>query len=36
MYLIRPHVDRELAAEVFDKSWLRKVEQSRWNEMRRQ
>ena len=34
--LIRPHVDREMAAEVFDQSWLREVDQSRWNEMRRQ
>ena len=32
--LIRPHVDREMAAEVFDQSWLREVDQSRWNEMR--
>ena len=34
--LIRPHVDRELADKVFDKSLLREVDQSRWNEMRRQ
>lgn len=34
--LIRPHVDPELEKEVFDKSWLREVDQSRWNEMRRQ
>ena len=34
--LIRPHVDRELANKVFDKSLLREVDQSRWNEMRRQ
>jgi hypothetical protein len=34
--LIKPHVDSELAKEIFDKSWLRKVDQGRWNEMRRQ
>jgi hypothetical protein len=28
--LIEPHVDGDLATEVFDKSWLRKVERSRW------
>jgi len=34
--LIRPHVDAELAKQVFDKSWLRKVDPSRWNDYRRQ
>ena len=34
--LIKPHVDSELAKEIFDKSWLRKVEQVQWNEMHRQ
>ena len=28
--LIEPHVDRDLAIEIFDKSWLRKVEPGRW------
>ena len=28
--LIEPHVDRDLANEIFDKSWLRKVEPGRW------
>jgi hypothetical protein len=32
--LIRPHVDRELANDVFDKSWLREVDRSRWSEIR--
>lgn len=28
--LIAPHVDGDLAKEIFDKSWLRKVDKSRW------
>ncbi|MDX2428754.1 MAG: DUF4344 domain-containing metallopeptidase [Xanthomonadales bacterium] len=28
--LIKPHTDPALAKEVFDKSWLRKVERGRW------
>jgi len=28
--LIEPHVDRDLAIEIFDKSWVRKVERGRW------
>ena len=28
--LIAPHVDRDLAKEIFDKSWLRKVDRGRW------
>ena len=28
--LIEPHVDRDLAIEIFDKSWLRKVDWGRW------
>jgi len=28
--LIAPHVDPDLAEEVFDRSWLRKVEKGRW------
>ena len=28
--LIEPHVDRELAREIFDQSWLRKADRSRW------
>lgn len=34
--LIEPHTDPDLAKEIFDQSWLRKVDQSRWNEIRRQ
>ena len=28
--LIEPHVDRDLANEIFDKSWLRKADRGRW------
>lgn len=28
--LIEPHVDRELAREIFDRSWLRKADKGRW------
>jgi len=28
--LIEPHIDTELANEIFDRSWLRKVDQGRW------
>ena len=28
--LIEPHVDRDLATKMFDKSWLRKVDRNRW------
>jgi hypothetical protein len=34
--LIKPHVDPELARQVFDKSWLREANPSRWNEIRQQ
>jgi len=28
--LIEPHADPALAKEIFDSSWLRKVDQDRW------